>query len=280
MSASTAIGMVGASLRNLLAGEMRLSPAVDVTILAPDEPAGNRRINLFLYKLAENPFLKNQDFTVKPGTPNRLVAAPLSLSLFYLLTPYAPNDAQTGNTTAHEILGDAMRVLYENPVVPKTYLDPGLADAREHLQIASSHDLDMEEQSRIWSTFAQPFRLSVLYKVSTVQLDRLPAAERPLPGRVRRVGVPDVRAPFAPPAVTAIAPASGPAGTVLTFTGTQLTGWQARVSVGDLPAPTDGPVAGDTFTAAVPAGLSPGFYEVRVDVARLHRRTFLFEVTP
>ena len=37
MSASTAIGMVSASLRNLLFHEMKLAPAVDVTVLAPDE---------------------------------------------------------------------------------------------------------------------------------------------------------------------------------------------------------------------------------------------------
>ena len=126
MSASTAIGMVSASLRNLLLGEMRLTPPLDVTILAPDETGSERRINLFLYKLAENPFLKNQDVTVKPGSPNQLVPAPLSLNLFYLMTPYAPNDSQTGNASAHQILGEAMRVFYENPVVPKEYLDAGL----------------------------------------------------------------------------------------------------------------------------------------------------------
>jgi len=170
-------------------------------------------------------------------------------------------------------------VLYENPVIPATYLEPGLADARERLQLASNA-LDPEELSRIWSTFSQPFRLSVLYQVSTVQLDRLPASERPMPKRVRQVGVPDVRAPLNPPAVTDMSPASGPAGTVLTFTGTHLTGWRARVLLGDQTVLAGQPLTGDTFTATLPTGLLPGFYDVRVDVARLHRRTFLFEVTP
>src|SRR5262249_51233216 len=124
MSASTAIGMVSASLRNLLVGEMHLSPAPDVTVLAPDEPGSNRRVNLFLYKLVENPYLKNQDFTVAPGTPNRLIPPPLSLSLFYLLTPYAPNDPLTGNATAHQILGEAMRAFYQTPPLPPTHPHP------------------------------------------------------------------------------------------------------------------------------------------------------------
>ncbi|MFF4897837.1 DUF4255 domain-containing protein [Streptomyces sp. NPDC001068] len=279
MSASTALGMVSASLRNLLIGEMRLSPAPDVTILAPDEQSGTRRINLFLYKVAENPYLKNQDFTVRPGTPNQLVPAPLSLTMSYLLTPYAPNDPQEGNAAAHQLLGEAMRVLYENAVVPSGYLDPGLTDARERLQIAGD-TLDPEELSRIWTTFSQPFRLSVLYQVSTVQLDRLPAARQPLPGRVRQVGVPQVGAPLDLPEVTAMTPAAGPAGTTLAFTGVHLARRAATVQVGDRTVSSGAALPGDTFTAVVPDDLLPGLYEVRVDVARLYRRTFLYEVTP
>jgi hypothetical protein len=279
MSASTAIGMVSASLRNLLVGEMHLNPALDVTILAPDEVGSERRINLFLYKLAENPFLKNQDFTVQPGNPDQLVPAPLSLNLFYLMTPYAPNDPQTGNVTAHQILGEAMRVFYENPVVPKGYLDAGLADARERLQIASNA-LDPEELSRIWTTFSQPFRLSVLYQVCTVQLDKLPQAQRAMPKRVRRIGVPGLRQPADPPAVGGMSPEAGPTGSTVTFTGEHLAGWRATVSVGGQSVLEAHALTGDQFTATVPAGLQPGFYDVLVNISHLFRRAFLYEVTP
>ncbi|MGW8374955.1 DUF4255 domain-containing protein [Streptomyces sp. ODS28] len=278
MSASTAIGMVSASLRNLLVGEMRLQPAMDVTVLAPDEPGSGRRINLFLYKLLENPYLKNADFTLRPGPPPKLVDAPLSLTLYYLLTPYVPNDPLTGNVTAHQSIGEAMRVFHEHPVVPKTYLEPGLADAAEHLQIAS-HSLDPEELSRIWTTFSQPFRLSVLYQVSTVQLDRLPETERPLPKRVRQVGVPDIRAPLEPPSVDSLTPQAGPPGTALTFAGTHLTGWRATVRLGTRVVADGQPLSGGSFAVPLPDGLLPGFYDVRVDVSGLFRRTFLFEVT-
>jgi hypothetical protein len=278
VSASTAIGMVSASLRNLLVGEMRLTPAVDVTVLAPDETAGARRINLFLYKIVENPFLKNQDWTVTHDNPPKLVDAPLSLKLFYLLTPYVPNDPVTGNASAHQILGEAMRVLYENPTVPPTYLESGLLGAREQLQIAG-YTLDPEELSRLWTTFAQPFRLSVLYELSTVQLDRLAENSRPVPGRVRRVGVPDVRAPYQPPTVTRMSPDAAAPGATLTFTGEHLVGWRADVTVGDRPVVVSEALAGDTFTMTLPTDLTQGFHDVRVDVSALLRRTFVLEVT-
>ncbi len=279
MSVSTAIGLVSASLRNLLVGEMHLSPAIPVTILAPDEPGGDQRVNLFLYKIEENAFLKNEDWKPKPGNSNQLVPPPLSLNLYYLMTPYARNDPQTGNVTAHEILGEAMRVFYENPVIPQDHLETDLKTAREQFRIVYNA-LDPEELSRLWTTFAQPFRLSVRYQISTVQLDMLPAQERPLPKRVRTIGVPGVRAPFIPPIVLDLAPVSATAGTPVTFSGQNLAGWRATVVIGDQILVDNQRLAGDTFDATIPAGAQPGFYDIQVDVSRLFRRTFLLEVTP
>jgi hypothetical protein len=279
MSVSTALGLVSASLRNLLVGEMRFNPAVPVTILAPDEAGGDQRINLFLYKIGENTFLKNQDWSLKPGDSGTLVPAPLALNLYYLVTPYARNDPQTGNMTAHEILGEAMRVFYEHSVIPDNHLESDLKGAREKIRIVYN-DLDPEELSRLWSTFAQPFRLSVRYQVSTVQIDMLPAQERPLPKRVRTIGKPDIRAPFNPPVVLGMSPAAGPAGTTVTFAGGNLAGWRATVAAGGQTIVDRQTLTADGFAAVIPAGTQPGFYDIRVDISRLFRRSFLFEVTP
>ncbi|MBV7328180.1 DUF4255 domain-containing protein [Chloroflexi bacterium TSY] len=279
MSASTAIGMVSESLRNLLMEEMRLTPTVNVTILAPDEPGGDRRINLFLYKVQENPTLKNMDWQVKQGEPNQLVPPPLSLNLFYLMTPYAPNDQQTGNAAHHEILGEAMRVFYENPIVPEVYLAPGLTDTREQIRIMLN-TLDLDELSRVWATFTQPFRLSVLYEISVVQLDMLSESERAMAGRVRQIGVPQVRAPFSPPVVNSIEPLSGPVETTITLRGAHLAGWQAYVTMMGRMVMDGAELSINEFDLTVPADLPPGFHEIRVDVSHLYRRLFFFEVTP
>lgn len=277
MSASTAIGMVSESLRNLLRGEMRLVPAVPVTVLAPDEPGGDRRINLFLYKAQENSTLKNLDWQVKRGAPTQLVPPPLSLNLFYLMTPYAPNDSETGNAMAHEILGEAMRVLHEHPIVPQEYLVEGLHDAREQIKIILN-TLNMDELSQVWHTFTQPFRLSVLYEISVVQLDMLPASERPMAPRVRQVGVPDVRAPFQPPVVHHIEPVSGPAGTAITMHGQYLTGWRASIRVMERVLMDGQELTGDVLTVTMPGDMLPGFHTIQVDISHLYRRTFFFEV--
>jgi hypothetical protein len=279
MSVSTAIGRVSESLRSLLLGEMDLAPSVNVTILAPDETGGSRRVNLFLYKVQENPFLRNQDWQVSAADPTRLVPPPLSLRLYYLMTPYATNDVALGNATVHEILGEAMRVFHQFPIVPDEYLAGDLDGAREQVKVVQN-GLDMEELSQVWNTFQQPFRLSVLYEVSVVQLDQSAAAGRPMPPRARAIGVPGMLAPYSPPDVQAMTPISGPAGTVVTFSGAHLDGWSAYVQLGRERLLDGQAVAGDSFDLALPGDLQPGFHQLRVDVSHLARRTFFFEVTP
>lgn len=271
--------MVSESLKNLLIAEMSLHPVVPVTILAPDESGGtDTRINLFLYKVQENATLKNMDWRVKTGAPDRLVPPPLSVNLFYLMTAYARNDSEFGNSTAHAILGDAMRVFYENAIVPEDYITNDLKGAGEQIKI-TMNTLDLEELSRVWSTFTQPFRLSVLYEVSVVQIDMLSKNERTMARRVKQVGKPKVEAPFKPPMVDDMEPGAGPAGSVITFNGKNLTGWKSYVAMSGRTISDGIGIVDDTFQVTVPGDLTPGFHEIRVDVSHLFRRIFYFEVT-
>lgn len=277
MSVATALGAVSRSLRTQLINGMEIEPEVGVTLLAPDEKAAiGRRINLFLYQLAEHPHLRNAGPHLRPGTVDVLDGPPLSLVLSYLMTAYAANDAATGNAEAHAVLGEAMRVFHEQPVIPAEALDDELDEAAEKLQIIPV-PLDPEKLSRVWSTFDAPYRLSVAYEVSVVQLDQSPATSSRMAKRVRTIGVPQVRAPYRSPRLSGLTPLSGPAGTLATVTGEHLEGWRATVTVSGLAAASL-PLTGDTFEFAVPADLPPGFHQVRVDVSALVRATYFFEV--
>ena len=228
MSASTALGAVSRSLRNLLLSEMSITPQVPVTLLGPDESGAPRRVNLFLYRVEEHPQLRNREFSLRAGTTSTLAAPPLSLVLYYVLTAYAASDPQTGAADAHAILGDAMRVLYEHPVIPDADLEGDLGDAHEQLRVMQVA-LDSEELGRVWATFDAPYRLSAMYEISVVQLDQSAGTDATVAERVRTIGVPDVRAPFSPPRLVGIEPVAGAPGTVVTVTGEDLAGWTAEV---------------------------------------------------
>ncbi len=278
MSSSTAIGSVSQSLRNLLLGEMILRPRVRVTILGPDERGGNRRVNLFLYKVQESPPLKNLDWQVKNNDSTRIVPPPLSLNLYYLMTPYARNDPETGDSTAHEYLGDAMRVFYENPIIPQEYLVDELKESREQFKIILN-TLDLDQLSNVWTTFSEPYRLSVPYEVSVVQLDMLSEREKIMARRVREIGVPTIKAPYKPPEIGSIDPISGPVGTLVTVTGKNLIGWKAYVFIMGTKIIDAQDLTQDSFQITLPATLQAGFHEIHIDISHLCRRTFFFEVT-
>jgi hypothetical protein len=277
MSLSTAIGMVSESLRNLLTGEMTLQ--TNVTILSPDENGGDQRVNLFLYKVQENSILKNMDWQVNKNDSTRLIPSPLSLNLYYLMTAYALNDPQTGNCTAHSILGEAMRVFYEKPIIPDDYLANDLKATKEQIKI-TLNSMDMEELSTVWSTFTKPYRLSVLYEVTGVQLDMSSSSNRTMARRVQTIGVPTIVAPFKPPVVESAAPLTGAIGAavVVTFYGENLSGWKAYVTImGKII--TDGlSLTQDTFQVTIPNDLPAGFLEMRVTISHLFSKLFFFEV--
>src|SRR5699024_1837280 len=114
--------------------------------------------------------------------------------------------------------------------IPPDALDDDLQDARERLQVIQM-PLNPEEISRVWGTFETPYRLSVAYEVSVVQLDQGPDTQRPLAARVRTIGVPELRAPYIPPRVTGFAPATVPPGGQLAVSGDHLAGWRATVTI-------------------------------------------------
>ena len=278
MSDSTAIAMVGESLRTMLLDEMDVQPGVEITLLAPDENGPNRRINMFLYKIQENTFLRNKDWEISRTNPAQIVPPPLSVNLYYLMTAYAQNDQQTGNTTAHKILGEAMRVLNQNPVIAAPHLSAGLADAREQIKI-THNSIDLEELSKIWSTFNEPFRLSVAYEISVVQIDQSPSAVVDLPTRVSSIGWPLVHGQLSVPVVTTVSPLAGPVGSVLQISGKNLDGRFAYVTMSGQQVLNGLAITGDSFSMTVPTGLSRGFHQLRVDISKLHRSTYYFEVT-
>jgi hypothetical protein len=206
-----AIEGVSRSIRTLLLDRMEM-PDLQVTIAPPDVAVDGvigGRLNLYLYQVNENAFLKNQDIPGL-GSPGAYGRPPLSLNLHYLLTAHGRSEtAVDADLEAQRILGDAMRVLHELPVVGEgleitnpaagTVGEPILNSALrgEFEQIKISLDpVTLEEFSKIWTALPQAnFRRSVAYEVSVVQIEsRSPRTAAP-PVKERRVHLATLRRP-------------------------------------------------------------------------------------
>src|SRR5271154_3783271 len=150
------------------------------------------RMLLYPYRVIESPYTRNQpwpgDRVTPPSNP-----PPLGLQLFYLLTPLGtpPSDSAVNEgDDAHTMLGIAMSTLYENPILNKVHLPalpasgslsatPGFdADAVFSSDILNSYEqlkvmllpTTVDELSKIWATINQPYRLSIAYEVSLVEI--------------------------------------------------------------------------------------------------------------
>ncbi|MFY1652543.1 Pvc16 family protein [Solwaraspora sp. WMMB762] len=266
------IGLVSESLRNLLVAKM--VPTTNVTLLSPAADSSLRNgINLFAYRLIPNAFLANRDFQPVHGRPGELAAPPLGLSVYYLMTSYATTHEVSGDAEAQSQLGEAMRVLYEDAIIPAEYLEDGLPPGALRITLQL---VDQDEVSRVWTALELPFQLCAIYEVATVDLATV--ARRPAAPRVTGTSV-SMAAGAERPRVTAMSPRSGPVGTTLEFTGEHLAGWTVTVTVGGQDVSPAGPVTADRFTVEVPPGLAAGRYAVEVDTGRLTSFQSEFEVT-
>jgi hypothetical protein len=134
-------------------------PGVRVTARSPDkarDAGSGRQINLFLYHVSKDTS-RTEIHSAQQGQPY------LALNLHYLLTAYGPDD-QEMNSTGHAVLTEAMRILHANPVIVSG--QPGSVEAvRLHVAL---HALNVDDLSKLWTTFQTPYQISVAYEVGTV----------------------------------------------------------------------------------------------------------------
>lgn len=213
-----AINQVTRGLRRLLVTQLtQISPGAVVTLLPPGDSLPEvSGINLYLYRVMESPFTRNRNW------PGDRVTAPtnqpaLGLQLFYLVTPLGTrptNDSDTGDD-AHTMLGLAMRTLQENPVLNDVHLPTFEADSELPDFLLNSYEqikmmllpTSIEELSKIWATINQPYRLSVAYEVSLVEI--APTPPPPVGGGIVLTTGVDVIT-FDPPRLSELIPALGP----------------------------------------------------------------------
>ncbi len=161
------IADVTETLRRRLQNEQQPQGLFDISLSSPaDEvvvPSMSPTANLFLFRVSENTYAKNQN-RLPVGT-DVLQKPPLALNLYYVLTPFAEDKLDE-----HRVLGEAMRVLYDNAMVSGPLLSGTLENSTEELKIDLCQ-FSLEELTRIWNALTRPYRLSVCYEVRIVLMD-------------------------------------------------------------------------------------------------------------
>jgi hypothetical protein len=153
---------VDSEISSIIATEQQITlepPYKVITDTDPDEDS----LSIFLYRVIENEDLKNRQR--EQVGPNALRYPPLSLNLFYLITPLT-------NTTDndHKLLGKTMQIMYDNGTVKGSALQGVLNNTAEELRIILN-PITLEDHGKLWTAFMRSWRLSVSYQVKVVFID-------------------------------------------------------------------------------------------------------------
>jgi Pvc16 N-terminal domain len=271
MSTALAIAGVTAVLRDLLNDGLinhNVSGSVGsvtVSVSAPDRVvpvtgAETSQINLFLYLVTPNAGWRNEGLPSRDlSGRTRLTNSPLALDLHYLLSVYSGGDLH-----AEILLGYAMQLLHETPVLTReairTALSPapdvgvtlpsalralaasGLEDQVEMIKLTPQY-LNTEEMSKLWTAMQTHFRPTAAYTASVVLIEATQPTRSPLPvlsrgaadsisGRDRGVVVNPGLVPPVPMLTAVVPPAYQPVarmGDTIELQGHHLDGTQRQV---------------------------------------------------
>ena len=188
MPSFNVVDEVSQSLVGVLQGEL---VSLNATVETHDlqSPIQNTlRLTVFLFEAGEDPSARNRPRVRELTAPDiRISKPPMALLLRYLLTPWGGTES-----ARHAILGRAMQVLYDRPILSGSQLVGSLAAEDQALKVTLA-PLSLEERTRVWHAVQRPYRLSVSYEVRVVNLDtEVFDRARPVRQRTLDAAVPEV----------------------------------------------------------------------------------------
>jgi len=137
-----------------------------ITLESPAEHIDNKDgalLSVYLYRIGENPFMKNRQPVEGVGGMAR--KPPLCLDLYYLITPML-----TDAFDRQVVLGKIMQVLYDHPTLDGPDLIGSLATSDDVLRVAFN-PVPLNEVALVWQALEIPYMLCVSYimRVALVQ---------------------------------------------------------------------------------------------------------------
>ncbi|MGW8375350.1 DUF4255 domain-containing protein [Streptomyces sp. ODS28] len=183
MSNAHAVATVTAALQHLLtAGLRHFAITGEVTARPPDKARrfDNNQLNVFLYHVSVDPALR----TMNPSglLPGESGLPSLPLALHYVISAYGENN---DDIEAHRLLGRAMSVLHDHPILGPVEFTALVGETDLDLQVervrVTPQPLGVEEMYRLWMAFQTQYRISAAYEVSVILIDSTRPHRTPLP---------------------------------------------------------------------------------------------------
>ena len=169
MADYTALMEAGRALVEMLRDNLTPEPLADremISLCSPHE-SENNQLTLYLYHIEEEGPNMNAGYYQVDRDVQRI--RPARYTLRYLVTAHSKAPAQMKEAEQHRIIGAALQVLRDNPVIPARYLSGSSAEEQAELHVLIERT-PLEQILKIWNNNSKDYRLSFVAMVTGVTI--------------------------------------------------------------------------------------------------------------
>lgn len=170
MAGYTIISEVGNAIVKILRDNMvpEVIPNADAIGLCSPSDKGDFVLGLYLYDIKESDEIFASGMKMSGQNEQRYPSK--YMNLFYMLTAYSMSDVKFRSAEEQRILGRAIQVLMDHSILDAKSVGAGGGADSYPIKIEMLR-LENEEKMKLWNMPDVPYKLSLYYKVSPIEIE-------------------------------------------------------------------------------------------------------------
>ena len=129
---------------------------------------GDMSLGLYLYDIRESEEVTGGGMRPAGESAQRFPSK--FMSLYYMVTAYSSSDVKFRASEEQRIIGKALQTFMDNPILDEEYLGDGGKGMTYPVRLELLK-LENEEKLKLWNFPNLPYKLSLFYRVSPIELD-------------------------------------------------------------------------------------------------------------
>lgn len=170
MADYTALVEAGTALTELMRDNLTPEPIGNrelISLCSPHENENNQ-LTLYLYQIEEDTQAAQGGYVQVGRDLQRM--PPSRFNLRYLVTAHSKAPVQLREADKHRMVGAALQLLKDHPVIDRNYLSGSLAEQNAELHVVLEKT-NLDQMIKIWNNTASPLKLSFVVLLTGVTID-------------------------------------------------------------------------------------------------------------
>ena len=170
MADYTALAEAGEGLVELLRDHLTPEPISKrelISLCSPHE-SENNQLTVYLFHIEEDQQSASGGYVQQSRDLQRM--SPSRFNLSFLITAHSKAPVQLREADQYRMLGAAIQVIKDHPLLEQQYLGGSLADTNAVIHLSVERP-NFEQMTKIWSNTSKPYKLSIVCKASGVVLE-------------------------------------------------------------------------------------------------------------